>query len=261
MSLSLKQSLCCKELTPGSCLKDDSCASESTRAFAVPVAVSHVVLPPRPTPVCSLVPAAVTPSVCPNGLEGVADGSVCCAVECNGVCGGMGCGSIAGTNGASDCCSATILATNTPCGEAPCVMVPGTYTDAPAAAPTMTLSPLAPGETLAPTVGSRDISFTMAPTPTSQTAAPTAGSRDLDFTGVPSAAPTSTMDFGESSAPTAGSRDLDFSSAPTGSMAPTMMGTIPPTLTAGSSALSAGSFVTIAAMVGGMYAVFAAARN
>lgn len=40
------------------------------------------------------------------------------------MCGGTGCSSIPGTNGASDCCPSTIIeeAGGTYCGEAPCVM-------------------------------------------------------------------------------------------------------------------------------------------
>ncbi|CAM9115958.1 unnamed protein product [Ectocarpus sp. 6 AP-2014] len=221
---------------------------------------------------CVVDPPEVTASTCANGLAGVSSGSVCCAEACNGVCGGEGCGNIAGTNGAEDCCSATILAANIACVDtAPCVMVEGTFTPAPAVVPTVaatTMAPLAPGETV-----------TMAPTPTSQTAAPTPGSRDLDFgTGVPTPAPTSAEEAGMSSAPTAGSRDLDLgeSMAPTagsrdldlGTAGPSAVGdtmapsTAPPgAATAGSAALSAGSVVTVAAMAGGMFAVLAATRN
>lgn len=67
-------------------------------------------------------------STCANGLAGVQDGNVCCAEKCNLQCGGEGCDSIAGTNGASDCCSATILAYGVACGDmAPCIMLPDNY--------------------------------------------------------------------------------------------------------------------------------------
>lgn len=77
----------------------------------------------------------------------------------------IGSGSIVGTNGASDCCSATILASGVTCDlgvEAPCVMLNGTYTDAPAATPTVP-SNVTAGATPAPSAGSRDL-FTEAPT-------------------------------------------------------------------------------------------------
>lgn len=56
-------------------------------------------------------------------MPGVSSGSVCCKEEC-GLCGGVGCGAVAGTNGASDCCPDTIIeeAAGEVCGEAPCVM-------------------------------------------------------------------------------------------------------------------------------------------
>eukprot|EP00752_Nemacystus_decipiens_P008767 g7823.t1 len=212
---------------------------------------------------CVVDPPEVTPSTCPNGIPGVADGNICCAEACNGVCGGVGCGDIAGTNGASDCCSATIAAEGVPCGDAPCVMVNGTFTPSPVApvtmAPGATMAPLAPGETMAPTAGSRDFEFTMAPTPTAQMG-----------TGVPSPAPTAVEDIIPSAGPTAGSRDLDFTGAPSSaSSAPTLLpagltlppGTLPPAVPrSGASSLSAGGVVTTAAMVAGVFAVFAA-RN
>lgn len=48
---------------------------------------------------------------------------MCCRESC-GLCGGVGCGAVAGTNGASDCCPDTIIeeAAGEVCGEAPCVM-------------------------------------------------------------------------------------------------------------------------------------------
>ncbi|CAM9635574.1 unnamed protein product [Pylaiella littoralis] len=68
-------------------------------------------------------PAPFAPSMCPINIPGVSDGSVCCKEEC-GQCGGVGCGDIAGTAGASDCCPSTIIANSNGefCGEAPCVM-------------------------------------------------------------------------------------------------------------------------------------------
>ncbi|CBJ32828.1 expressed unknown protein [Ectocarpus siliculosus] len=65
----------------------------------------------------------VAPSTCSNGIPGVSDGDVCCLEAC-GQCGGEGCGAIAGTNGASDCCPDTIKEESGGvfCGEAPCVM-------------------------------------------------------------------------------------------------------------------------------------------
>ncbi|CAB1109038.1 unnamed protein product [Ectocarpus sp. CCAP 1310/34] len=124
---------------------------------------------------CVMDPPDFVASTCPNGLAGVQDGSVCCAEECNGVCGGEGCGSIVGTNGAEDCCSNTILATGVDCEEgvmAPCIMLNGTYTDAPMAAPTFppaaapgtTVAPGAVAATEAPVAGTREFRFTQAPT-------------------------------------------------------------------------------------------------
>lgn len=204
---------------------------------------------------CQLDTPEVLASTCPNGLAGVQDGTVCCAEACDGVCGGVGCGGIPFTNGASDCCSATILASGVSCGdgvEAPCIMVNGTYTEFPTAAPL-------PGATIAPTAGSRGGSFSMAPTVFGQTAAPTAGSRGIDFgTGVPTAAPT-TSDEITTGAPTTATRELG-SSAPTASSSTVSPSTAPPTSGASSPA-SAGGLVTLAAMAGGMFAIFAAARN
>ena len=88
------------------------------------------------------------------------------------MCGGVGCGAIAGTNGASDCCSATIAATGQLCGTAPCVMNNGTFTPSPVALPTAL--PTMEGATIAPTAGSRDFAFTTAPT-SAGTAAPAHG--------------------------------------------------------------------------------------
>ena len=175
---------------------------------------------------------------CPNGLPGVADGNICCAEACNGQCGGVGCGSIVGTNGASDCCSATIALTGVPCDDAaPCVMVDGTFTPAPVALVTMfpaatpaplpldftpaplpldfTMAPTPTGQIVAPTTTPASVtpvtvapgatpapSFTMAPTPTGQIVAPTTTG---DFgTGVPTVAPPVAA---PTIAPTAGSID------------------------------------------------------
>lgn len=121
--------------------------------------------------------------MCPNGIPGVQDGSVCCAEECNLQCGGDGCGSIPGTNGESDCCSTTILASGIYCEDgvsAPCIMVNGTYveaTDAPVVADTP--APSVPGTVID--------ALSMAPT-----MAPTQGSRSID---VPSTAPTMVPTF------------------------------------------------------------------
>lgn len=211
--------------------------------------------------------------MCPNGLPGVQDGEVCCAEAC-GQCGGAGCGAILGTNGPSDCCSANILANGVMCEqgvEAPCIMVNGTYTDAPVAAP---VNPIV--ATPAPVASDRAIDFSMAPTAVgaamisvAPTSAPTAGSRDLDFgTGAPSVAPTGVEGLeGASVAPTTASRAL-------GSVAPTAPGTaftlppalpedftLPPAVASGAPArASTGSFVTLAAIAAGVFAV-RAARN
>ncbi|CAM9402588.1 unnamed protein product [Laminaria digitata] len=209
---------------------------------------------------CMLDTPEVAPSTCPNGLAGVQDGTVCCAEACDGVCGGVGCGGIPFTNGASDCCSQTILQSGVACTdgvEAPCVMVNGTYTESPTAAPL-------PETTIAPTAGSRGGTFSMAPTVFGQTAAPTAGSRGIDFgTEVPTASP-STADDTETNAPTETTRDFAG-----GSLSPTISpegltlapdSTLTPT-SAASSPASAGGLVTLAAMAGGVFAIFAAARN
>lgn len=182
---------------------------------------------------------------------------MCCAEACDGVCGGVGCGQIPFTNGASDCCSATILMSGVDCEvgvEAPCVMINGTYTESPTAAPI-------PGTTIAPTAGSRGGQFSMAPTVFGQTAAPTAGSRGIDFgTGSPSAAPTN-LDDAMTSTPTATPRDFGGGSfAPTTAPVSEAPATEAPTSGA-SSAASAGGLVTLAAMAGGVFAIFAAARN
>ncbi|CAM9387609.1 unnamed protein product, partial [Sphacelaria rigidula] len=80
------------------------------------------------------------PSVCSNGLAGYQDGSVCCLESC-GMCGGVGCGNVSGTNGASDCCPSSILQSNQICGGsivAPCV-IPST--PAPTMSPAITPVP------------------------------------------------------------------------------------------------------------------------
>lgn len=217
--------------------------------------------------------------MCPNGLAGVQDDTVCCAETCNGQCGGEGCGAILGTNGPSDCCSATILMSGVMCDqgvEAPCIMVNGTYTDAPAAAPINPI--LGVPATPSPSVGSRAIEFSVAPTAVDMigssvapTATPTAGDRAILMpTDVPTAAPTDGMlSSMETSAPTSGSRDGNF-----GSVSPTTTGTpipseltddindftAPPASTSGAPRASTGSLVTLAAIAGGIFAVNAA-RN
>ncbi|CAM9821581.1 unnamed protein product [Pylaiella littoralis] len=142
---------------------------------------------------CKVDPPEFTPSMCPNGLAGVQDDTVCCAEECNLQCGGVGCGAIAGTNGASDCCSTFILANGTACEvgvvEAPCIMPNGSFTNAPVAAPTVV------GATIAPVVG---FTFTSAPTmlgemdvPTSApTGAPTSGATEGSAADVATPGPT-----------------------------------------------------------------------
>ncbi|CAM9417967.1 unnamed protein product, partial [Ectocarpus sp. 12 AP-2014] len=84
-----------------------------------PVATTPTPVAPAPTGT----PAPYAPSTCSNGIPGVSDGDVCCLEAC-GQCGGVGCGAIAGTNGASDCCPDTIKEESGGvfCGEAPCVM-------------------------------------------------------------------------------------------------------------------------------------------
>ncbi|CAN0526943.1 unnamed protein product, partial [Scytosiphon promiscuus] len=54
---------------------------------------------------------------CSNGIAGVENnsGTICCAEACNGQCGGSGCGSIAGTNGGSDCCADEVSAAGIIC--------------------------------------------------------------------------------------------------------------------------------------------------
>ncbi|CAN0433891.1 unnamed protein product, partial [Laminaria digitata] len=75
------------------------------------------------------------PSTCSNGLPGVQNGAACCKEFC-GQCGGVGCGSIPGTGGSSNCCASTVLLAQAFCGngvEAPCVIQD--YTPAPAGVP------------------------------------------------------------------------------------------------------------------------------
>ena len=124
----------------------------------------------------------MNPSTCPNGLPGVADGDARCAEACN-VCGGVHCGNIAGTNGATDCCSGVILASGLFCddtGAAPCVMTydgNGSYEG-----PSVSRS-------------SSESTFSMAPTPAGYTDPPTSvdGVRGGFFESVaPTSAPTST---------------------------------------------------------------------
>ena len=203
----------------------------------------------------------INPSTCPNGLPGVADGDACCAEACNG-CGGLNCGIIAGTNGATDCCSGVILASGVLCDDsaaAPCIM---TYDSG-----SSFQGPSGAGS------GSESI-FSMAPTPAAFTPPPTAGDGTRGgFFG--SAAPTS--------APT-----LSFTTAtlfPTGASAtlsPGGLGTTSPesaTTTSapvpverggdtsgavGAQVLASsglGGVVTLAAMIGGVFAVLVAARN
>lgn len=78
---------------------------------------------PHPFPCCL---TCAVPSTCSNGLDGYQDGNICCKLAC-GLCGGVGCGRVNGTAGASDCCPSTIAQNNQICGGqvvAPCV-IPG----------------------------------------------------------------------------------------------------------------------------------------
>eukprot|EP00752_Nemacystus_decipiens_P010756 g9573.t1 len=155
---------------------------------------------------CVIDPPAFAPSMCPNGIPGVQDDTVCCAEACNLQCGGVGCGTIVGTNGAEDCCSDTILATGVPCGvgvEAPCIMQNGTYTNAPMAAPT-----IPPRGTLAPVAAGN---ATSAPAAVGATSAPAAVGAGATL--APAAAGNGTA--GMTEAPVAGSRDFEFTEAPT----------------------------------------------
>lgn len=190
----------------------------------------------------------VVPSTCSNGLAGVLseDGAICCAEACNGQCGGVGCGTIDGTNGASDCCLGTIIASGVNCDagvESPCIIVSDTFTDAPTASPLDMF-------TFSPTVGSSGGRFSVSPTVSfEQTSAPTIGSRRLERTETP------TM-FDSTGAPTISSRvggsiSIDPTMVPGVSMGPT----------SDAAAMSAGFVVTLAAMASGLFAVFAAARK
>ncbi|CAM9874269.1 unnamed protein product, partial [Ectocarpus sp. 13 AM-2016] len=94
-------------------------SNSPTAGGSDPVATTPTPVAPAPTGT----PAPYAPSTCSNGIPGVSDGDVCCLEAC-GQCGGVGCGAIAGTNGASDCCPDTIKEESGGvfCGEAPCVM-------------------------------------------------------------------------------------------------------------------------------------------
>ena len=83
---------------------------------------------------CFLANALCTPAdeTCSNDLPGFQHGVVCCPLSC-GQCGGSGCENIAGTEGASDCCSDVILTGGVMCDStavvpvvAPCVIGTGT---------------------------------------------------------------------------------------------------------------------------------------
>ncbi|CAM9224565.1 unnamed protein product [Choristocarpus tenellus] len=151
------------------------------------------------------------PSTCANGLSGVGNGDICCAESCNGQCGGVGCGSIPGTNGPSDCCTEDILDSGVFCEPgvlAPCIMIEGTFTQAPTASPSMvptmsgtlvgtmvgtmmgtdspTAAPTMIGGTFAPTA---DVMMTTFSPTSSDTETP--GSREIS--GASSAVPTSTF--------------------------------------------------------------------
>lgn len=184
----------------------------------------------------------VVSSNCSNGLAGVesSDGTVCCAEACNGQCGGVGCGSIDGTDGATDCCSGTILMSGVSCddsAESPCIIDNGTSTDAPTASPTGAF-------TVEPTVTARGGEFSMSPTTLlDQTSAPTVESRNIDFTAGPSVF------------------DPTISPSMIGDSSTTLFPGVTMRPTSDASAASAGIVVMLAAMAGGMFAVFAAARK
>lgn len=185
--------------------------------------------------------ADYSPSTCPNGLAGVADASVCCSEEC-GQCGGSGCGSITGTGGPSSCCAATILASGVSCdqtGQAPCIMSPGSYTPAP-------VVPGQPQATVAP-IATPGTMFSAAPTVVGQTASPAV---DTIAPSMGTLAPGATLS--PSLEPADGSRGGLGSVAPTGA---------PAEDTAGASGTSAGRVVTVAALAGGAFAMFAASHN
>ncbi|CAN0003838.1 unnamed protein product, partial [Choristocarpus tenellus] len=68
--------------------------------------------------------SSIVPSTCTNGLPGVQNDAACCVESC-GQCGGIGCGTIPGTQGSYACCASTVLNNNEMCsvtGEAPCVI-------------------------------------------------------------------------------------------------------------------------------------------
>lgn len=120
---------------------------------------------PLPLGLCVFSQSELLTSICPNGLAGIQDDTVCCAEGCDGVCGGLGCDEVPFTNGATDCCSATILDSGVSCDdgvEAPCIMVDGTYTDFPTAAPLL-------GATIKPTISDNI-----------KTGAPAGGTSDVD---------------------------------------------------------------------------------
>ncbi|CAN0144401.1 unnamed protein product [Discosporangium mesarthrocarpum] len=55
--------------------------------------------------------APVVYNQCEDYTPGFQDGAACCKMEC-GQCGGPGCGTIPGTGGPDNCCSANVIANN-----------------------------------------------------------------------------------------------------------------------------------------------------
>ena len=186
------------------------------------------------------------PSTCSNGLSGVQseDGNICCAEACNGQCGGVGCGTIAGTNGALDCCSGAILASGVICDtgvESPCIIVSDISTDVPTDSPVDMI-------VFEPTTGSPEFQLSVAPTVLpGQTPALSVGSRQIELNESPTAFPTGAPTI----AATVSSNSIDATMFPGVIMSPT----------SDASAASARIVVSLAAMAGGIFAVFAAARR
>eukprot|EP00904_Undaria_pinnatifida_P009763 jgi/Undpi1/5917/HiC_scaffold_2.g01191.m1 len=96
----------------------------------MPVAPEQTLAPHGPTspPEADITPSTTEEETCSNGLPGYQHGVVCCPLAC-GQCGGSGCENIAGTAGASDCCSDIILAADVDCDPtaivpvvAPCIV-------------------------------------------------------------------------------------------------------------------------------------------
>lgn len=178
------------------------------------------------------------------------------------MCGGVSCGTIAGTNGAADCCSGVILASGVLCDEtasAPCIMTydSGSSYQGPSGS------------------GSGGVSFsTFAPTPASATVAPTAidGARGGFFGSVsPTSAPTvyvTTATPSPTAAPAIESPRGLLTTSPESAgatSAPILVEEGSDTSGAGGQwsigSSGAGGVGTLTAMVGGVFAVLVAARN